>query len=293
MVIGLMEAQITTGNAAITLTSDVIRPWTSAFFAITAAQNILTTCIQVCLFSIPIAYSRVLALFVWRIWRVEHQNEKFRAGNTSLSVPTHQPDICNSNTTLQVTGITFNVIIIRSTPRRDDESPNFYQLEQGVAAQCPAAARRALSKHCILTVPRAEPGPHYSCFRKSLFDVVSASAPQCRRQTLLLPPIRPAELSVFSQAGSSVGRLSSGKIIQSFEQKPSERWIGLRYWVQRLHSNCVKKWSTRRRRLKQLCSRALARSARGCRGGLAKARLNLSEFAELQTDLARSSPTLG
>ncbi|KAJ7768051.1 hypothetical protein B0H14DRAFT_2632956 [Mycena olivaceomarginata] len=40
-------------------------------------------------------------------------------------------------------------------------------------------------------------------------------------------------------------------------------------------------------------SRALARSARGQSGGLAKARLNLSEFAELQTDLARTSPTLG
>ncbi|KAJ7451237.1 hypothetical protein B0H11DRAFT_1642687, partial [Mycena galericulata] len=137
MAIGLMEAQITTSNAAITLTSDVVRPWSSAFFAITAAQNILTT-----------------SLLVWRIWRVEHQNEKFRAGNSSLSAPTHQPqlrkvirvvaesglaystlvfltfvvDICNSNTVypisdvaLQATGITFNVIIIRSTPRRDDE----------------------------------------------------------------------------------------------------------------------------------------------------------------------------
>jgi hypothetical protein len=35
------------------------------------------------------------------------------------------------------------------------------------------------------------------------------------------------------------------------------------------------------------------RSARGQSGGLAKARPNLSEFAELQTDLAQTSPTLG
>ncbi|KAJ6620469.1 hypothetical protein B0H10DRAFT_2215986 [Mycena sp. CBHHK59/15] len=160
--IGLMEAQITTSNAAITLTSDIMRPWSSAFFAITAAQNILTT-----------------SLLVWRIWRVEHQNEKFRAGTTSLSAPIHQPqlrkvirvvaesglaystlvfltfvvDVCNSNTVypisdvaLQATGITFNVIIIRSTPRRDDEFTNFHQLEHGVAAQGPGAAGRVLSK---------------------------------------------------------------------------------------------------------------------------------------------------
>ncbi|KAJ7804726.1 hypothetical protein B0H14DRAFT_2612056 [Mycena olivaceomarginata] len=40
-------------------------------------------------------------------------------------------------------------------------------------------------------------------------------------------------------------------------------------------------------------SRALARSVRGRSGGLAKARPNLSESAELQTDLARTSPKLG
>ncbi|KAJ7809957.1 hypothetical protein B0H14DRAFT_3480996 [Mycena olivaceomarginata] len=40
-------------------------------------------------------------------------------------------------------------------------------------------------------------------------------------------------------------------------------------------------------------SRALARSVRGQSGGLAKARPNLSESAELQTDLARTSPKLG
>ncbi|KAF8188847.1 hypothetical protein K438DRAFT_1452281, partial [Mycena galopus ATCC 62051] len=130
MGIKLMYVEITTSNGAITLNSNVIKPWWSAFFAITAAQNVLTT-----------------SLLVWRIWRVEHQNDKLRASrNTQLSVPVSQPrlrkairvvaesglaystlvfvtfvvSVCNSNTlypvadaTLQATGITFNVIIIR------------------------------------------------------------------------------------------------------------------------------------------------------------------------------------
>ncbi|KAJ6474927.1 hypothetical protein C8R45DRAFT_751870, partial [Mycena sanguinolenta] len=140
MGIKLMSVEITTSNAAITLNSNAIKPWWSAFFAITAAQNVLTT-----------------SLLVWRIWRVERQNEMLRASigrNTSLPVPVYQSrlrkairivaesglaysmlvfvtfvvSVCNSNTlypvsdaALQATGITFNVIIIRSTPRRDDE----------------------------------------------------------------------------------------------------------------------------------------------------------------------------
>ena len=44
MGIKLMSVEITTSNAAITLNSNVIKPWWSAFFAITAAQNVLTTC---------------------------------------------------------------------------------------------------------------------------------------------------------------------------------------------------------------------------------------------------------
>ncbi|KAJ7250997.1 hypothetical protein C8J57DRAFT_1138379 [Mycena rebaudengoi] len=161
MTVKLMEAQITTSDAAITLTSNIMKPWSSAFFAITAAQNVLTT-----------------ALLVWRIWRVEHQNEQFRAGNTSLSAPVHQPqlrkvirvvgesglvysalvfltfvvDMCSSNTvypvadvTLQATGVTFNVIIIRSTPRRDEEFTNFHQIEHGMAARGPEGAGRVRS----------------------------------------------------------------------------------------------------------------------------------------------------
>jgi hypothetical protein len=44
MAVKLMQVQITTSNTAITLNSNVIKPWSSAFFAITAVQNVLTTC---------------------------------------------------------------------------------------------------------------------------------------------------------------------------------------------------------------------------------------------------------
>ncbi|KAJ6524210.1 hypothetical protein B0H19DRAFT_1043030 [Mycena capillaripes] len=94
MAIGLMEAQITTSNAAITLTSNVVRPWSSAFFAITAAQNILTT-----------------SLLVWRIWRVEHQNEKFRAGNTSLSAPIHQPQLRKVIRVIAESGLAYSTLV--------------------------------------------------------------------------------------------------------------------------------------------------------------------------------------
>ncbi|KAJ7915795.1 hypothetical protein B0H13DRAFT_1999469 [Mycena leptocephala] len=147
MGVKLMHAEITASNSAITLNSNLIKPWWSAFFAITAAQNVLTT-----------------SLLVWRIWRIEHQNGKFRGGNPSLSAPAHQPrlrkvirvvaesglaystlvfltfvvSVCNSNTlyplsdaTLQATGITFNVIIIRSTSRRDNEFTDFDRTERG------------------------------------------------------------------------------------------------------------------------------------------------------------------
>jgi len=147
----LMHVEITSSNSAITLNSNVIKPWWSAFFAITATQNVLTT-----------------SLLVWRIWRIEHQNEKFRAGNMTLSAPVYQPrlrkvirvvaesglaystlvfltfvvSVCNSNTlypfsdaTIQATGITFNVIIIRSTSRRDEEFTTFDRTTRGIGIQ--------------------------------------------------------------------------------------------------------------------------------------------------------------
>ncbi|KAF7348485.1 hypothetical protein MVEN_01365900 [Mycena venus] len=166
----LIVVQITTSNTAITLNSNVIKPWSSAFFAINAAQNILTT-----------------SLLVWRIWRVERRNEKFRAGNISLSAPIDQSrlrkvirvvaesglaystlvfmtfvaDVCNSNTqypfattVLQATGITFNVIIIRSTPRREDEFTDFEKIERGIAAQNPGRAFNTLQFRSHSTADR-------------------------------------------------------------------------------------------------------------------------------------------
>ncbi|KAJ6576670.1 hypothetical protein DFH09DRAFT_1149970 [Mycena vulgaris] len=164
MAIKLMYVEITTSNGAITLNSNVIKPWWSAFFAITAAQNVLTT-----------------GLLVWRIWRVEHQNARYRGtgGRTtsSIIVPRTQlhkvirvvaesglaystlvfmtfvVSVCNSNAlyplsdaTLQATGITFNVIIIRSTPRRDDQFTTFDQTERGMVVQAEGqVARRGFS----------------------------------------------------------------------------------------------------------------------------------------------------
>ncbi|KAJ7291677.1 hypothetical protein C8J57DRAFT_1273711 [Mycena rebaudengoi] len=153
MAIKLMHVEITTSNSAITLNSNVIKPWWSAFFAITAAQNVLTT-----------------TLLVWRIWRVEHQNVRYRGTGqrTTSSTPARQTQlnkvirvvaesglaystlvfmtfvvsVCDSNAlyplsdaTLQSTGITFNVIIIRSTPRRDDQFTTFDQTERGTTSQ--------------------------------------------------------------------------------------------------------------------------------------------------------------
>ncbi|KAJ6490912.1 hypothetical protein C8R45DRAFT_991110, partial [Mycena sanguinolenta] len=171
MGIKLMVVEITTSNAAITLNSSVIKPWWSAFFAITAAQNILTT-----------------SLLVWRIWRVERQNEILRASSartTSHPFPVYQSrlrkairivaesglaystlvfvtfvvSVCNSNTlypvsdaALQATGITFNVIIIRSTPRRDDE---FIDFERGITSQ---GAGRAFSELQFISHATAEQG---------------------------------------------------------------------------------------------------------------------------------------
>ncbi|KAK7046819.1 hypothetical protein R3P38DRAFT_2875982 [Favolaschia claudopus] len=147
MAIKLMHVEITTSNAAITLNSNVIEPWWCAFFAITAAQNVLTT-----------------ALLVWRIWRVEHRAARFRGGRSASFTVSHQPrlskvirvvaesglaystlvfmtfvvSVCNSNAlyplsdaTLQATGITFNVIIIRSTVRRDEQFTTFDNTERG------------------------------------------------------------------------------------------------------------------------------------------------------------------
>ncbi|KAJ7831553.1 hypothetical protein B0H13DRAFT_2113279, partial [Mycena leptocephala] len=121
-----------------------------------------------------------VALLVWRIWRIEHQNKKFRTGNTSLSAPAYQPplrkvirvvaesglayttlvfltyvvSLCNSNmlyplsdATLQATGITFNVIIIRSTSRRDNEFTEFDRTERGATQAGRASSAMQFVSH--------------------------------------------------------------------------------------------------------------------------------------------------
>ncbi|KAF7348477.1 hypothetical protein MVEN_01365000 [Mycena venus] len=172
MAVKLMVVEITVTNAAQTLNSSVIEPWWCAFFAITAAQNVLTT-----------------SLLVWRIWRVEHQNARYRGtGARSASItPIPQPrlrkvirvvaesglaystlvfmtfvvSVCNSNAlypmsdaTLQATGITFNVIIVRSTPRRDEQFTTFDQTERGTVVTSEASGGgRGFSKLQFVSHP--------------------------------------------------------------------------------------------------------------------------------------------
>jgi hypothetical protein len=85
--IQFVQVQITISNSAVTLNSNILKPWWSAFFAITAAQNVLTTC-KLSILSVSITHSDPLALLVWRIWRVERQIEKYYTGSFA---PTGQP----------------------------------------------------------------------------------------------------------------------------------------------------------------------------------------------------------
>jgi len=152
MALRLIHVEASLDHKAITLNSNEIHPWWDAFFAITMVQNTLTT-----------------SLLVWRIWRVERQNEKFRATrHGSASVANTQPrlrkvirviaesgsaytlmvfmtfvvSVCGSNAlyplsdaTLQATGIAFNVIIVRSSARRDEQFTVFDTDERAVAEQ--------------------------------------------------------------------------------------------------------------------------------------------------------------
>ncbi|KAF5345977.1 hypothetical protein D9756_010906 [Leucocoprinus leucothites] len=123
----------------ISLNSNEIRPWYSAFFAITAAQNVLTT-----------------GILIWRIWRVEKAREKFldQSGSTS-NQPQHLRKVIRviaesgaaytltvlltfivsisqsnaiypvSDMSLQALGIMFNVILVRSSAKRDQQFTTF------------------------------------------------------------------------------------------------------------------------------------------------------------------------
>ncbi|KAJ7795228.1 hypothetical protein B0H14DRAFT_3555266 [Mycena olivaceomarginata] len=130
---------------------------------------------------------KVEALLVWRIWRVEHQNAMFR-GTTASFTPVQQPrlhkvirvvaesdlayttlllmtfvlSLCSSNAlyplsdvTLQATDITFNVIIIRSTPR-DEQFSTFDNTERGTVPHAEGPpSRRAFSRLQFVSHPAA------------------------------------------------------------------------------------------------------------------------------------------
>ncbi|KAJ7841490.1 hypothetical protein B0H14DRAFT_2512249, partial [Mycena olivaceomarginata] len=147
MGIKLIQAQVSLNHANATMNSPEIHPWWFALFCITVVQNTLTT-----------------GLLIWRIWRVEHQIEKFRAtesGTRNTQPPlrkvihviaesgftytlmvfmTFVVGICNSNliyplrdAAFQATGIVFNVIIMRSSPSRDEQFTVFGGNERAAA----------------------------------------------------------------------------------------------------------------------------------------------------------------
>ncbi|KAF8168632.1 hypothetical protein K438DRAFT_1983774 [Mycena galopus ATCC 62051] len=132
--IKLVEAQASLKHEEITMNSSDIRPWSETLFCVTAVQNTLTT-----------------GLLIWRIWRVEREIENLCVSTSGTK--NHQPfrkvirviaesgfaytlmvvltfvvNVCNSNliypfanSTLQATGIAFNVIIMRTSRSHDEQ----------------------------------------------------------------------------------------------------------------------------------------------------------------------------
>ncbi|KAJ7738815.1 hypothetical protein B0H16DRAFT_1569925 [Mycena metata] len=146
MAIKLIEAQASLKHEESTINSSDIRPWSETLFCITAVQNTLTT-----------------GLLIWRIWRVEREIEKLRVNTsgttnnqslrkvirvvaesgfayTLMVFLTFVVNVCNSNliypfanSTLQATGIAFNVIIMRTSPSRDEQFTVFVDNGPSVA----------------------------------------------------------------------------------------------------------------------------------------------------------------
>lgn len=138
-----------TTQRTLALNSNQVLAWGMAFFAITAAQNVLTT-----------------SVLVWRIWRVEKETEKLIYTESAM---VHQPrhlrrvmrviaesgavystmvfttflvGVIRSNAlypasdmTLQAAGIAFNVILIRSSARRDQQFTAFDHNERTMIAE--------------------------------------------------------------------------------------------------------------------------------------------------------------
>ncbi|KAF7374180.1 hypothetical protein MSAN_00299800 [Mycena sanguinolenta] len=143
MGIKLMDVEITTSNATITLNSSVIKPWWSAFFAITAAQNVLTTCKISTFLSRSSLLNYLFQLCLCGAYGVSSTEMKSSEPRGTPHSPLPSTNVDSASNTLypvadaalQATGITFNVIIIRSTPRRDDEFTNFDRAERGITSQ--------------------------------------------------------------------------------------------------------------------------------------------------------------
>ena len=111
MALKLLAVEGSTSDAAITLNSSVIKPWWSAFFAITAAQNSLTTSMSP--FLQPSFLTTRAALLVWRIWRVEHENIKYRGTRLkTVSQPSSQPGLRKVLRVIAESGAAYTTMVL-------------------------------------------------------------------------------------------------------------------------------------------------------------------------------------
>ncbi|KAJ7221852.1 hypothetical protein B0H12DRAFT_301649 [Mycena haematopus] len=129
----LMQVEITTtsGDGRITLNSNVIKPWWSAFFAITAAQNVLTT-----------------TLLVWRIWRVEHQNVMFRARTASFT-PAHQPRLNKVIRVVAESGLAYSTLVFMTFVVSVCNSNALYPLSDAASTILSLATISKLISRCV------------------------------------------------------------------------------------------------------------------------------------------------
>jgi hypothetical protein len=118
MAIKLIVVESTTSQKAITINSSQTRPWWSAFFAITMVQNTLTTgeiYLIIPHFLKLTQLYRHQALLVYRIWKVEKRNEKYRSGrNTHISsTKTHnsQPRLRQVIRVIAESGLAYTTLV--------------------------------------------------------------------------------------------------------------------------------------------------------------------------------------
>ncbi|KAJ7456041.1 hypothetical protein B0H11DRAFT_2322293 [Mycena galericulata] len=152
--IKLVEAQASLNHAETTVISSDIRPWSETFFCITAiSSEYVDDWYGIFLYPRRLATDYLLkGLLIWRIWRVEREIEEFRT-SASGTRNNHSPlrkvirviaesgfaytlmvfltflvDLCSTNlvycfadATHQATAIAFNVVIMRTSPSRDEQ----------------------------------------------------------------------------------------------------------------------------------------------------------------------------